>query len=152
MCRHGGIAPRFLYSVHPRARWSKLLHTQRPHRNEHTYTRYINDRQPTPKTFFFSMALPAHSRPRPLIQFRNHFSQTVELLGRVISPSQARYVNTATRTQNKLIHTPNINSLSGIRTHDPRVRASEGSACRAATVTRLPKTYTAWILTHRNSQ
>jgi hypothetical protein len=30
---------------------------------------------------FFSMALPAHSGLWPLIQFRNHFSQTVELLG-----------------------------------------------------------------------
>jgi hypothetical protein len=36
--------------------------------------------------FFFSMALPAHSGPWPLIQFRNHFSQTTGLLGRVISP------------------------------------------------------------------
>jgi hypothetical protein len=44
--------------------------------------------------FFFSVALPAHSRPRPLIQFRNHFSQTVGLLGRVIIPSQGRYLNT----------------------------------------------------------
>jgi hypothetical protein len=35
----------------------------------------------------FSMALPAHSGPGPLIQFRNHFSQLVELLGRVISQS-----------------------------------------------------------------
>jgi hypothetical protein len=35
---------------------------------------------------FFSMALPDHSGLRPLIQFRNHFSQTVGLLGRVISP------------------------------------------------------------------
>jgi hypothetical protein len=43
---------------------------------------------------FFSMALPAHSGPWPLIQFRNHFSQTVGLLGRVISPSQGRYLNT----------------------------------------------------------
>jgi hypothetical protein len=40
------------------------------------------------------MALPAHSWPWPLIQFRNHFSQTVGLLGRVISPSQGRYLNT----------------------------------------------------------
>jgi hypothetical protein len=43
---------------------------------------------------FFSMALPAHSGPRPLIQFRNHFSQTVGLLGRMISPSQGRYLKT----------------------------------------------------------
>jgi hypothetical protein len=40
------------------------------------------------------MALVAHSGPRPLIQFRNHFSQTVGLLGRVISSSQGRYLNT----------------------------------------------------------
>jgi hypothetical protein len=44
--------------------------------------------------FFFSMALPAHSGPWPLIQFCNHFSQTVELLGRVISQLQGRYLNT----------------------------------------------------------
>jgi hypothetical protein len=43
---------------------------------------------------FFSMALPAYSGPRPLIQFLNHFSQTVGLLGRMISPSQGRYLNT----------------------------------------------------------
>jgi hypothetical protein len=39
----------------------------------------------------FSMTLPAHSGPWLLIQFRNHFSQTV---GRVISPSQGLYLNT----------------------------------------------------------
>jgi hypothetical protein len=40
------------------------------------------------------MDLPAHSGPWPLIQFRNHFSQTVGLLGRLISPSQCLYLNT----------------------------------------------------------
>jgi hypothetical protein len=44
--------------------------------------------------FLFSMSLPAHSGPRPFIQFRNHFSQTVGLLGRVISPSQGLYLHT----------------------------------------------------------
>jgi hypothetical protein len=44
-------------------------------------------------TIFFPMALPAHSGPRPLIQFRNQFTQTVGLLGRVISPSQHLYLN-----------------------------------------------------------
>jgi hypothetical protein len=73
--------------------------------------------------FFFSMALPAHLRPRPLIQSRNHFSQTVGRLGRIISPSQGRYLNTGQR-----IHTPNIHALSGIRTNDPSVRASEDSS------------------------
>jgi hypothetical protein len=33
----------------------------------------------------YIMTLPAHSGPRPLIQFRNHFSQTVGHLGRVIT-------------------------------------------------------------------
>jgi hypothetical protein len=42
----------------------------------------------------FLMAFPAHLGPWHLIQFRDHFSQTVELLGRVISPSQGRYLNT----------------------------------------------------------
>jgi hypothetical protein len=35
-----------------------------------------------------------HSGPWPLIQFRNHFPQTVGLLGRGISSSQGRYLNT----------------------------------------------------------
>jgi hypothetical protein len=43
---------------------------------------------------YITMALPAHSGPRPLIQFRNHFSQSVGLLGRVICPSQSLYLNT----------------------------------------------------------
>jgi hypothetical protein len=43
---------------------------------------------------FFSIALPAHSGLWPLIQFLNHFSQTVGLLGRVISSSQSYYLNT----------------------------------------------------------
>jgi hypothetical protein len=76
------------------------------------------------ENFFFTMALPAHSRPGPLIQFRDHFSQTVGLLGRVISSSQGLYLNTE---QQKRIHTPNIHALTGIRTHDPSVRASEDS-------------------------
>jgi hypothetical protein len=41
-----------------------------------------------------SVVFSVHSGPWPLIQFRNHFLQTVGLLGRVISPSQGRYVNT----------------------------------------------------------
>jgi hypothetical protein len=43
---------------------------------------------------YFSMALPAHSGPWPLIQFRNHFSQKVGRRGRVISSSQSLYLNT----------------------------------------------------------
>jgi hypothetical protein len=33
-----------------------------------------------------------------------------------------------TQTQNKRIHTANIHTLSGIRTHDPSIRASEDSS------------------------
>jgi hypothetical protein len=43
---------------------------------------------------FISMALPAHSGPWPIIQLNNHFSQTVGLLGGVISLSQGSYLNT----------------------------------------------------------
>jgi hypothetical protein len=42
----------------------------------------------------FSMALPAHSKPWPLINFRNHISHIVRLLGRVISSSHGLYLNT----------------------------------------------------------
>jgi hypothetical protein len=44
--------------------------------------------------FSFSMALPDHSGSWPLIEFRNHFSQTVGLLGRVSNLSQGLYLNT----------------------------------------------------------
>jgi hypothetical protein len=75
------------------------------------------------------MALPAHSAPRPLNQYRNHFTQTVGLLGRVISPSQGRYLNAGQHKHriNAYTHTKNIHVLSGIRAHDPSVRASEDS-------------------------
>jgi hypothetical protein len=40
------------------------------------------------------MTLRGNSGSRPLIQFRNHSSHTVGLLGRVISSSQGLYLNT----------------------------------------------------------
>jgi hypothetical protein len=48
---------------------------------------------------------------------------SVGLLGRVISPSQGRYL---TQTQNKQT---DIHASSWIRTHDSSVRASENSSC-----------------------
>jgi hypothetical protein len=39
------------------------------------------------KHWVFSMALPAHSGPWPLIQFRNNFAQAARLLGRVVTPT-----------------------------------------------------------------
>jgi hypothetical protein len=57
------------------------------------------------------------------------FSQTVGLLGRVISPSQGRYLQTGQLKQNKRIYTTNFHALSEIRTHNPSVRADEDGSC-----------------------
>jgi hypothetical protein len=70
----------------------------------------------------------AHSGPRPLIQFRNNFSRMVGLLGRVTSPSQSRYLHTGQHKHRINAHTPKVHALSGIRTHDPGVQASEDSS------------------------
>jgi hypothetical protein len=56
------------------------------------------------------------------------FTQTVGLLGRVISPSQGRYLHTGQHKHRINAHT-DIHALSGIRTHDPSFRASEDSSC-----------------------
>jgi hypothetical protein len=79
---------------------------------------------------FFSMALQAISGSWPFIQFRKHFYTD----GRAPWTSDqlvARPLPThrTTQTQNKRIQTPNIHALSGIRTHDPSVQASEDSSC-----------------------
>jgi hypothetical protein len=52
----------------------------------------------------------------------------VGLPGRVISPSQGRYLNTGQHKNNKHTHT-DIHILSVIRTHDPSFRAGEDSSC-----------------------
>jgi hypothetical protein len=75
-----------------------------------------------------SMALEPFVGPWPLLQFRNLFTQPVGLLGRVIGPSQGRYLNTGQHKQRINAH-KDIHALSGIRTHDPGVRASEYSSC-----------------------
>jgi hypothetical protein len=64
--------------------------------------------------------------PGLLFSFVNFLTQSVGLLGLVISPTQGRYLHTG-RTQNNE-HTV-IHALSAIRTHDPSVRASEDSSC-----------------------
>jgi hypothetical protein len=76
------------------------------------------------------MALPAHSRPWPLIHFRNHFSQirrTPWASDHLVAKPLPKH--RTTQTQKKHIHIPNIHALSVIRTHDPSVRASEDSLC-----------------------
>jgi hypothetical protein len=56
------------------------------------------------------------------------FTETVGLLGRMISPSQCHYLHTGQHKHRINAHT-NIHALSGILTHDPSVRASEDSSC-----------------------
>jgi hypothetical protein len=65
----------------------------------------------------YSMAFPTHSGPGLLFSFVVIFTD-----GRSVPKHR-------TQIQNKRIHTPNINALRGIRTHDPRVRASEDGSC-----------------------
>jgi hypothetical protein len=78
--------------------------------------------------FLLTMVLPAHSGPWPLIQFRNNFLQSVGLPGRAISPSQGRYLHAGQHKHRINAHT-DIEALSGIRTQDSSVRASENSSC-----------------------
>jgi hypothetical protein len=56
------------------------------------------------------------------------FTQSVGLLGRGTSPSQGRYLNTGQHKHRINTHT-DIHTLSGIRTLDASVRASEDSSC-----------------------
>jgi hypothetical protein len=51
--------------------------------------------------------------------------QSVGLLGRGISPSQGRYLHRTTQKHKINAHNTDIHALSGIRTHDPSVRAGE---------------------------
>jgi hypothetical protein len=54
-------------------------------------------------------------------------TQTVGLLGRVISPSQGLYLHTGQHKHRKNAQT-DIHTLSGIRTHYPSIRAGEHSS------------------------
>jgi hypothetical protein len=60
----------------------------------------------------------------PLLQFRIFFTLPARLLGRVISPSQGRYLHTEQQKHRINAHS-DILALSGIRTHDPSIRASK---------------------------
>jgi hypothetical protein len=72
------------------------------------------------------MALQPFACPWPLLQFLNLFRQSVGLLGRGISPLQGPYLHKEQQTQNKRTH---IHAMSGIRAHDPSVRAGEDGSC-----------------------
>jgi hypothetical protein len=73
----------------------------------------------------FTVALPAHSGPWPLIQFRHFFTD-----GRTPWRSDQPVARPLPKHRtNAHTHTQNIHALSGIRTHDPSVRAREDSSC-----------------------
>jgi hypothetical protein len=84
-------------------------------------------------------------RPGLFFSFVIFFMRSVGPLGRGISPSQGRYLHTGQHKHRTKAHT-NIHALSGIRTHDPGVRASEHDSCLT------PHGHCVWILTlHFNS-
>jgi hypothetical protein len=55
-------------------------------------------------------------------------TQSVGLLGLVISPSQGRYLRTE-QHKHTITGATDIHASSGIRTHDPNVRAIDDSSC-----------------------
>jgi hypothetical protein len=110
---------------------------------EETWQNFVNTTRAMPELFFL-MSLPAYWGPWPLIQFRNHFSQTVGLLGRVISPSQGNYLNTRKHKHriNAYTHQTSTPSVGFESTLPASERAKTGHASdRAATVTGVPELY-----------
>jgi hypothetical protein len=65
----------------------------------------------------------------PLFSVSWSYTRSVGLLGRGISPSQGLYLHTEQYKHRINAHNTDIHALSGIRTHDPSVRASEDSSC-----------------------
>jgi hypothetical protein len=56
------------------------------------------------------------------------FTQSVGLLGRLMGPSQGRYLHTG-QHKHTIDAQRDIHALSRIRTHDPSVRARDDSSC-----------------------
>jgi hypothetical protein len=75
------------------------------------------------------MAVQPFVGPWPLFQFLDPIHQSVGLIGRGISLSQGLYLHTGQYKHRIKAHNTDTNALSGIRTHDPSVRASEDSSC-----------------------
>jgi hypothetical protein len=74
------------------------------------------------------------------------YTQSVGLLERGISPSQGLYLHTKQHKHRIKAHNTDNHSLSGFRTHDPRVRTSEESSC----LTALPLWSVRWQHTIQN--
>jgi hypothetical protein len=73
---------------------------------------------------------------------------SVGLFGRVISPSQGLYLHIEHKHRINA-HNTDIHALSGIRTHDPRVRASKGSTDQLHFILNLQLRLSgpAWLMT-----
>jgi hypothetical protein len=78
--------------------------------------------------FFFNGSYRPYRAPGLFFSSVIIFTQTVELLGRVISPSQGRYLYTG-QPKHRINAYTDIHVLSGIRTPHPNVRASEDGSC-----------------------
>jgi hypothetical protein len=74
-----------------------------------------------------SMSLEHFTGPGLFFSFVNSFTQTVWLPGRVISPSQGRYLH-ALQHKHRINLFTDIHALRGIETHYPSIRASEDSS------------------------
>jgi hypothetical protein len=75
------------------------------------------------------MALQPFVGPWPLFSVSWSYTHSVGPLGCGISPSQGVFLRTEQHKHNTNAHNTNIHALSGIRAHDPSVRASEDSSC-----------------------
>jgi hypothetical protein len=78
------------------------------------------------------------------LQFLN-LRHSLGLLGRVISPTEGRYLHRTTKTQNKRRQT-SMTWGGGIWTHDPSVRAGENISCLR------PRGHCDWLTKYQSDQ
>jgi hypothetical protein len=90
-------------------------------RPPYTYTSFIH-------SFIHQWLYSPLLGPGLFFSFVIFFTQTVWFLGRVLSPSQGRYLHTG-QHKHRINALTDIHALSGVRTHDPSVLASEDSSC-----------------------
>jgi hypothetical protein len=93
---------------------------------------HISQRSSMVRNFFFHWLYSSLLVPGLCFQFHDHITdcRTPWMSDQLVVRPLPKH--RTTKTQNKDIHTPNIQALSEIRTHDPSVRASEDSGRRYA--------------------
>jgi hypothetical protein len=123
-----------LSSNYCRRQENMYLYIHSPVRLYGVVLNYLNTRRNLPLRFEYKPYSFIHQwlyspllGPDLFFSFVIFFTQTIGLLGRVISPSQGRYRHTWQQKHKINAHT-HIHALSGIRTYDPSVRASEDSS------------------------